>query len=236
MDRAAAARRIEVPRSVREVVEEIAFQARTDRRIDKRSGVSQRLPISVIENVVSNAERRALTHRRDAAGARASPTSTRRCRPSPASSSSSTRASSRAPTPIARELIRAAVANVFDGYARRLDTAPGRGLVRRRRHRCQMEDTHGRGGPARARARRSRACSNWRTRAGIADERARAAARVGRRVRARRALAATKKIGRTDERGYQAAEPPAPRRPARRDEPSIDDMPPMPGGKKKYYN
>ena len=47
-------------RFVREVVEEIAFQARSERRIDKRSGVSQRLPITVLENVVSNAERRAL--------------------------------------------------------------------------------------------------------------------------------------------------------------------------------
>src|SRR5437762_12994751 len=31
-----------------------------DKRIDKRSGVSQRMPISVLENVVSNAERRAI--------------------------------------------------------------------------------------------------------------------------------------------------------------------------------
>src|SRR5205814_6776170 len=31
-----------------------------DKRVDKRSGVSQRLPISVLENVISNAERRAL--------------------------------------------------------------------------------------------------------------------------------------------------------------------------------
>ena len=38
----------------------IAFEARTDKRIDRRSGVSQRLPISVLENVVSNAERRSL--------------------------------------------------------------------------------------------------------------------------------------------------------------------------------
>ena len=53
---------IEVPRFVREVVEEIAFQARTERKIDKRSGVSQRLPISVLETVVSNAERRALAN------------------------------------------------------------------------------------------------------------------------------------------------------------------------------
>jgi magnesium chelatase subunit I len=49
-----------VPTFVAEVVEEIAFQARQDRRIDKRSGVSQRLPISAMENVVSNAERRAI--------------------------------------------------------------------------------------------------------------------------------------------------------------------------------
>src|SRR5262245_50162207 len=50
----------EVPSFVAEIVEEIAFQARQDRRVDKRSGVSQRLPISAMENVVSNAERRAL--------------------------------------------------------------------------------------------------------------------------------------------------------------------------------
>ena len=49
-----------MPAYVREVVEEVAFQARTDPKIDKRSGVSQRLPISCLENVVSNAERRAL--------------------------------------------------------------------------------------------------------------------------------------------------------------------------------
>src|SRR6185312_10586950 len=51
---------VEVPEFVREVVEEVAFQARQDSKIDKRSGVSQRLPISLLENVVSNAERRAL--------------------------------------------------------------------------------------------------------------------------------------------------------------------------------
>jgi magnesium chelatase subunit I len=51
---------VRVPDFVREVIEQIAFLARDDQRIDKRSGVSQRLPISVLENVVSNAERRAL--------------------------------------------------------------------------------------------------------------------------------------------------------------------------------
>jgi magnesium chelatase subunit I len=49
-----------VPRWVREVVEGVAFAARRDKKIDRRSGVSQRLPISALENAVSNAERRAL--------------------------------------------------------------------------------------------------------------------------------------------------------------------------------
>ena len=51
---------LRVPDFVREIVEQIAFEARDDQRIDKRSGVSQRLPITVTESVVSNAERRAL--------------------------------------------------------------------------------------------------------------------------------------------------------------------------------
>src|SRR6202042_1871962 len=49
-----------MPTYIQEVVERIAFAAREDKKIDKRSGVSQRLPISAMENVVSNAERRAL--------------------------------------------------------------------------------------------------------------------------------------------------------------------------------
>ena len=55
-----SAARIEIPPYVRAVVEQVAFSAREDKRVDKRSGVSQRLPISTIELVVSNAERRAL--------------------------------------------------------------------------------------------------------------------------------------------------------------------------------
>jgi magnesium chelatase subunit I len=51
---------LRVPDFIRETIEQIAFEARDDQRIDKRSGVSQRLPISVMESVVSNAERRAL--------------------------------------------------------------------------------------------------------------------------------------------------------------------------------
>ncbi len=51
---------VEVPGFVAELVERIAFLARSDKRIDQRSGVSQRMPITVLENAVSNAERRAV--------------------------------------------------------------------------------------------------------------------------------------------------------------------------------
>src|SRR5438045_9563788 len=58
---------VRVPDYIRRVVEQLAFLAREDKRVDKRSGVSQRLPISVLENVVSNAERRALKCKDDVA-------------------------------------------------------------------------------------------------------------------------------------------------------------------------
>ena len=51
--------RVDVPDYLREVIEEIAFQARDDKRVDRRSGVSQRLPITALESVVSSAEHRA---------------------------------------------------------------------------------------------------------------------------------------------------------------------------------
>ncbi len=53
-------RPIRVPDFMEELIERIAFEAREDKRVDRRSGVSQRLPISVMDNVVSNAERRAI--------------------------------------------------------------------------------------------------------------------------------------------------------------------------------
>lgn len=51
--------KVEVPDYLREVIEEIAFQAREDKRVDRRSGVSQRLPITTLESVVSSAEQHA---------------------------------------------------------------------------------------------------------------------------------------------------------------------------------
>src|SRR5271169_5857415 len=54
-----AGRKIEVPKYLREVIEEVAFQAREDKRVDRRSGVSQRLPITTLESVISSAEQSA---------------------------------------------------------------------------------------------------------------------------------------------------------------------------------
>jgi magnesium chelatase subunit I len=54
--------RLVIPDFIKEIVEQIAFAARESKHIDRRSGVSQRLPISCLENVVSSAERRAITN------------------------------------------------------------------------------------------------------------------------------------------------------------------------------
>jgi magnesium chelatase subunit I len=54
-----SSRIVDVPQYLRQVVEEIAFQAREDKRVDRRSGVSQRLPITTMESLVSSAEQRA---------------------------------------------------------------------------------------------------------------------------------------------------------------------------------
>jgi magnesium chelatase subunit I len=56
---------IETPHYIRQIIEQIAFAAREDKKVDKRSGVSQRLPISTMELVLSNAERRAFLHDED---------------------------------------------------------------------------------------------------------------------------------------------------------------------------
>ncbi len=51
---------LEIPEFISEIIEQIAFEARDDQRVDKRSGISQRFPITVLEAIISNAERRAL--------------------------------------------------------------------------------------------------------------------------------------------------------------------------------
>jgi magnesium chelatase subunit I len=59
-------RPLRLPEFIAELVERVAFEAREDKRVDRRSGVSQRLPITLLETVVSNAERRALATREKA--------------------------------------------------------------------------------------------------------------------------------------------------------------------------
>ena len=61
---------VDIPDYLRETVEEIAFLGREDKRVDKRSGVSQRLPIACLESVASNAEQRAARNRESQATAR----------------------------------------------------------------------------------------------------------------------------------------------------------------------
>ncbi len=51
---------VDVPPLVKELIEEIAVQARASEYVDQGSGVSARMTIALMENVVSNAERRGL--------------------------------------------------------------------------------------------------------------------------------------------------------------------------------
>jgi magnesium chelatase subunit I len=53
-------RQILIPYFFREIVEQVATEARRSEFVDQKSGVSARLTISAMENLVSNAERRAI--------------------------------------------------------------------------------------------------------------------------------------------------------------------------------
>ena len=106
---------IEVPRYLREVVEEIAFQARSEKKIDKRSGVSQRMPISVLETALSNAERRALANGETPVVPRI--TDIYQALPSMTGKFElEYEGELKGADQIARDLVRAAVSSVFDGY------------------------------------------------------------------------------------------------------------------------
>ena len=232
LDRSAAADQIEVPVWVREVVEEVAFQARADRRVDKRSGVSQRLPISVIENVASNAERRAFVSGETPAVARLSdvyaalPSITGKFE-------LEYEGELRGADAIARELIHGAVAAVFLANQSELDASRtvewfDKGGT------LPMEDMTT-AADLMSRASRIPGLVESARMVGVSDTsplplRASAVEFV------LEGLASTKRITRSDDRGYQAAEPaPTPRRQARREEPTLDDLPHVPG-RKKYYN
>lgn len=109
-----------VPDFIVRAVEQIAFEARKDKRIDMRSGVSQRLPISVIENVVSSSERRRLATGEDAAVPRISdiyaalPSITGKLE-------LEYEGEQQGANRVARELIRSAVGRVFETYFAHID-------------------------------------------------------------------------------------------------------------------
>ena len=52
--------KVHVPAFARDVIEAIAFEARKSEFVDQASGVSARMTIAILENVISNAERRCL--------------------------------------------------------------------------------------------------------------------------------------------------------------------------------
>jgi magnesium chelatase subunit I len=224
--------RTEVPAFVAEVVEEIAFQARQDRRIDKRSGVSQRLPISAMENVVSNAERRALTNREDCAVARV--TDVYAALPSITGKfEMEYEGELKGAEMVGRELIKAAVANVADGYLSHLETRQviewfdlGGSL--------QLSDTMGTK-EVLSHARDVQGLIELAQAAGIPKDASPPLLASGVDF-VLEGLYALKKIGRSEERGYHATESPVrrPREDKFRDEERT--IPSIPQGKKKYYN
>jgi magnesium chelatase subunit I len=110
-----ASSNIEIPHYIRQIVEQIAFSAREDKKVDKRSGVSQRLPISTMELVISNAERRALLHGETLAVPRVGDIYTAL----PGISGKielEYEGEMRGADTVIREIIRASVASVFDKY------------------------------------------------------------------------------------------------------------------------
>jgi magnesium chelatase subunit I len=223
---------IDVPPYVREVVEEVAFQARQDSKIDKRSGVSQRLPISLLENVTSNAERRALL----AGEPVVVPRITDVYAALPAITGKfelEYEGELRGADNVARDIIRTAVAAVFEGYFGRADLR-------------QVTEWFDLGGtlqvddalPAAellARTAQVQGLRELTTHAGV-DSKAAAPALASAIDFILEGMYAEKKITRSDEMQYQAAEQPRrAERPVR--EPLLDEeLPRMSGNRKKYYN
>jgi magnesium chelatase subunit I len=222
----------EIPAYVREVVEEIAFQARGDRKIDKRSGVSQRLPISTLELVVSNAERRALANGEKLVVPRV--TDIYAALPSITGKFElEYEGELRGAEQIARDLIRSAVGSVFTGMFDGVDTRTviewfDLGGTLPLSDSTSAEDVI-------AQTSSVQGMRELTAHAGLAP--GAAAPSLASAVDfILEGLYAQKKISRSEERGYAAGEPAAPRRGARREEPVIDEEIRMPAGKKKYYN
>jgi len=223
--------KVDVPNYVREVVEEVAFQARADRKIDKRSGVSQRLPITTLELVVSNAERRALANGEGTVAPRV--TDIYAALPSITGKFElEYEGELRGAEQVARDLIRSAVGSVFTGIFDGVDT---RTVV-------EWFDLGGSlplgdstsADDVIAQTRSVQGLRELAERTGLAK--GAPAPLVASAIDfVLEGLYAQKKIGRSDERGYSAAES-TQRRPSRRDEQVMEEEIRIPGAKKKYYN
>ena len=228
--------KVVVPEYVREVIEEVAFQARVDPKIDKRSGVSQRLPISCLENVVSNAERRALVAGETTVVPRiadiyaALPSITGKFE-------LEYEGELRGADTVAKDLIRAAVLNVSTGYFRDGDA---RQIVKwfEMGGSLQMSDATS-AQDLLDRSREVQGLHEMAERVGSLDTSS-APALASAIDFALEGLSAQKKISRNDEWRYQASDQQTSRRPTpagRRDAMDDDDELPFRGpGKKKYYN
>jgi magnesium chelatase subunit I len=232
LNRAADAKQIDVPVYVREVVEEIAFQARADRKIDRRSGVSQRLAITCLENVLSNAERRALAGAERPVVARV--TDVYAALPSITGKfEMEYEGELKGADNVARELIRSSVANVF---AERFDQADLRRVVEwfDLGGSLQSSDT----------ASAKTLLAQAKNVQGLIElaQHLDLGAKPSEPVLASavdfvlEGLYAQKKISRSEDRGYHAAEQPQRRTTSRAVERDLDEGLPLPGGKKKYYN
>ncbi|MBZ5556727.1 MAG: sigma 54-interacting transcriptional regulator [Acidobacteriia bacterium] len=223
--------KVDIPAYVREVVEEVAFQARADRKIDKRSGVSQRLPITTLELVVSNAERRALASGEGIAVPRV--TDLYAALPSITGKFElEYEGELRGAEQVARDLIRSAVGSVFTGTFDGVDTRTviewfDLGGV------LPLTDTTS----ADEVIAQTRGVQGLRELAGQAGLPPGAPApMVASAIDfVLEGLCAQRKISRSDDRGYAAAEQQQ-RRAPRREEPAMEEEIRIPGNKKKYYN
>jgi magnesium chelatase subunit I len=222
---------VEIPQFVREVVEEVAFQARADRKIDKRSGVSQRLPITTIELVTSNAERRALTNDERTVVPRV--TDLYAALPSITGKFElEYEGELRGAEQVARDLIRGAIGTVFTAMFDGVDT---RKTVEWFDHGGSLPLSDAAGSEeVVARARGVDGLCELADRTGLGPG-ASTSAVASALDFVLEGLCAQKKISRSEERGYMGGGEAAPRRPARREE-MLDDEIRMPGMKKKYYN
>ena len=227
----AGAMKVEIPRYVREVVEEVAFQARADRKIDKRSGVSQRLPITTLELVVSNAERRALANKETVAAPRV--TDLYAALPSITGKFElEYEGELRGAEQVARDLIRSSVGSVFTGMFEGVDTKTviewfdlGGSLMLSDNTSAEEVIAQTRG---------VQGLRELAEQAGLPPG-APAPVVASAIDFVLEGLCAQRKISRNDERGYGAAEPQQ-RRAPRREEPQMEEEIRIPGNKKKYYN